>query len=206
MSRKSDRKTTSGPARRRRSGRGALLAIALLFLGSGLLRLGDGTGAAIAREVAALGEIEEGATTDLLACPNMEGVPELLASLQMREARIELQETEIIDRLQALALAESAYEQNISALIEAENALSQTMARSETAAEDDIARLTEVYENMKPKDAATLFEEMAPEFSAGFLARMRPDAAAPVMAGLSPQTAYTISVILAGRNAGAPTE
>jgi flagellar motility protein MotE (MotC chaperone) len=35
---------------------------------------------------------------------------------------------------------------------------------------------------------------------------MRPDAAAGIMAGLQPQTAYTISVVLAGRNAKVPTE
>ena len=45
---------------------------------------------------------------------------------------------------------------------------------------------------------------MEPDFAAGFLGRMRPDAAAAVMAGLTPETAYSISVILAGRNATAP--
>jgi len=206
MTRKSKKKAPARPAPRRRSGRGVLLAISLLFLGSGLLRLGGGTGAAIAREVGELSGATAGSAGELQACQSMEGVSELLAALQARETRIARQEAAITDRLQALAVAESAYRQNIAALVEAENALSETMARSETAAEDDVARLTAVYENMKPKDAATLFEEMAPEFSAGFLGRMRPDAAASVMAGLSPQTAYTISVILAGRNAGAPTE
>ena len=47
-------------------------------------------------------------------------------------------------------------------------------------------------------------EEMEPSFAAGFLARMRSDVAAGIMAGLKPETAYTISVILAGRNAKAP--
>jgi flagellar motility protein MotE (MotC chaperone) len=45
---------------------------------------------------------------------------------------------------------------------------------------------------------------MDPDFAAGFLGRMRPAAAAGIMAGLSPQKAYTISVLLAGRNAQAP--
>jgi flagellar motility protein MotE (MotC chaperone) len=57
---------------------------------------------------------------------------------------------------------------------------------------------------MKPKDAAALFETMEPEFAAGFIARMLPDSAAKVMSGLDPKVAYTISVILAGRNASAP--
>ena len=80
------------------------------------------------------------------------------------------------------------------------------LAVAEKAAEGDLSRLTSVYEAMKPKDAAALFEAMEPEFAAGFLGRMRPDAAAGIMTGLSPETAYMISVVLAGRNARAPTE
>ena len=40
----------------------------------------------------------------------------------------------------------------IEALKLAEERLSATLARADTAAEDDVARLTTVYENMKPKD------------------------------------------------------
>ena len=58
----------------------------------------------------------------------------------------------------------------------------------------------------KPKDAAALFETMDPSFAAGFLSRMPADAAAGVLAGLSPEAAYTISVVMAGRNANAPQE
>ena len=70
----------------------------------------------------------------------------------------------------------------------------------------DVAQLTAVYAAMKPKEAAAVFEEMDPAFAAGFLGRMKPDAAAQIVAGLSPGKAYSISVILAGRNVGTPTE
>jgi flagellar motility protein MotE (MotC chaperone) len=56
---------------------------------------------------------------------------------------------------------------------------------------------------MKPKDASLLFERMSPDFAAGFLGRMRPDAAAAIMSGLPPELGYSISVLLAGRNADA---
>ena len=84
--------------------------------------------------------------------------------------------------------------------------LSATLSVADGAAEKDLARLTAVYEAMKPKDASALFETMAPEFAAGFLGRMRPEAAALVMTGLSPKAAYGISVLLAGRNALVPKE
>ena len=92
------------------------------------------------------------------------------------------------------------------ALEMAEESLVSTMARASTASENDLTRLTAVYENMKPKEASALFEEMDPEFAAGFLGRMRPDAAASIMTGLNSGKAYAISVILAGRNANAPSE
>jgi flagellar motility protein MotE (MotC chaperone) len=94
----------------------------------------------------------------------------------------------------------------MTALKEAETSLTATMALASSAAEDDLTQLTAVYENMKPKEAAQVFAAMDPKFAAGFLGRMRTDAAAAIMAGLEPDTAYAISVLLAGRNAAAPTE
>ena len=97
-------------------------------------------------------------------------------------------------------------DQKLIALTQAEAALRDTIALADTAAESDLDRLTKVYENMKPKQAAALFEEMHPNFAAGFLGRMRPEAAAEIMAGLSPEAAHTFSVVMAGRNANVPTE
>ena len=96
--------------------------------------------------------------------------------------------------------------QKMAALQDAENRLRDMISIAETAAEDDPTRLTQVYETMKPKSVALLFEEMDPQFAAGFIGRMKPEAAAGIMAGMKPDAAYTISVILAGRNANSPTE
>ena len=52
------------------------------------------------------------------------------------------------------------------------------------AAEKDIARMTTVYEAMKPAEAAQIFERMDVAFAAGLLARMRPEAAANVLTGM----------------------
>ena len=201
-------KRTSKSAKKktaRAPGRGALFTVMLLFLLSGLVRLGGETGQAIAREVSALSD-EPPIIMTGAECEPAAGLPELLSDLKTRANRIEAREANIADRMQTLAVAETAYEVNIARLIAAENALAATMARAETAADDDLNRLTAVYENMKPKDAAALFETMDNEFAAGFLGRMRPDAAAAVFAGLAPETAYRISIYLAGRNANAPRE
>lgn len=191
--------------------RGALWIIALMLLASGGLRIATGTGVAVAREVEAMLDEAQGngePPVDMAAeaCGPEGKVDEVLKALGERSEALDKREAALADRIAALNLAEQEIEKNLVALQKAEEELSSTLALADSAAEDDLARLTAVYENMKPKEASALFEEMAPEFAAGFLGRMRPDAAATIMAGLSAPTAYTISVLLAGRNANVPTQ
>ncbi|WP_380055126.1 MotE family protein [Falsihalocynthiibacter sp. SS001] len=190
--------------KRKRQTRYSLLLVAALFAMSGLLRLGTGTGAAIAREIEALGSPNTNVAEQ--SCLTNEGLPNLLADLKAREDRIKSQELSIAEKMHTLQIAEAKFSKNLQELVAAENALEQTILRANSASEDDLSQLTAMYENMKPKEAALLFEEMDPDFSSGFLSRMRPDAAAAVLAGLRPETAYAISVILAGRNANVPKE
>lgn len=190
------------PIKKWSSGRGALLFVAVLFAASALIRFAAGSGQAIAKEVAefnARDEVEHAAPL----CETTPGAAELARTLVLRQEEIEKKNIRLLEFEQALVLTETEVRARLAELKQAEERLSATIAKSKTAAEDDLSKLTSVYENMKPADAARLFEEMNPTFAAGFIGRMRPDAAASVMAGLSPQSAYSISVILAGRNAKA---
>lgn len=187
-----------------RGGRHTLLILAGLLVGSGMLRLGLGAGEAIARE----GAPEDSAMSNQagLVCEPPPDIAAVLDALQEREDRLATAEAAFENRMQALRVAEEEIQKDLEDLTRAEIALSETLALADRAAEDDLARLTSVYENMKPKEAAELFATMDPEFAAGFLGRMRPEAAAGIFAGLDPDTAYSISAILAGRNANVPTE
>lgn len=189
----------------RRNGRGSVLLICCLFLGSAAIRIGGEAGRAVATEnpfPVAAPESEIQKTGD--DHPNREEISNILVAFKKREERIELLEREIDIRQKALEVADEEINKRLEVLKDAEETLRSMLAIADTAAEDDILTLTSVYENMKPKDAAALFEQMEPTFAAGFLGRMRPASAAGIMAGLSPQKAYTISVILAGRNADVP--
>ncbi|TMM52496.1 MotE family protein [Sulfitobacter sabulilitoris] len=189
--------------RRRRSGRGTVLLIAALLMGSAALRVGAGAGPAFAKDALLPAQTDMDMAT--AASPSSPGdMQAMLQAFQQREARILEREKRMEIRLKALSVADQEIEKRLASLQSAEAALRATLALADSAAEDDLARLTTVYESMKPKDAAALFEAMEPEFAAGFLGRMRADAAAGIMAGLSPTSAYTISVILAGRNANVP--
>ena len=197
------------PRRPKRPARGTLMLVATLLISSAAVRLSDDAGRAFALTGAALHDASaqdhaDPAPTPAADCAPGPDVAALLKAFGTREARLKQQEAQIADRMQALAVADREIERKLAALSEAEDDLRATLALADTAAEDDLSRLTAVYESMKPKEAAALFEQMDPDFAAGFLGRMQPAAAAGVMAGLKPETAYTVSVILAGRNANVP--
>lgn len=177
---------------------GSLMLVGGLLAASSLLRLGDIAGGALALQASQPAPAVQGCAPS--------DTPEVLSALKRREERVSAREQALEDRIRALSVAEAEAKKRIAELAAAEARLAATMARADTAAEDDLERLTQVYSAMKPKEAAALFEEMDPRFAAGFLGRMSPQAAGAVMAGLSPKTAYSFSVLLAGRNARIPKE
>lgn len=186
--------------RRRRPVKGVLFFLASVMLASGVIRVGLG----VSEVWAVTAPVPEPVAVQPQACPAPPSA--LMQALQQREQRLVTQEASLQDRLAALALADEVLGARIKELEAAEAALAATLTRADGAAEGDLTRLTAVYEAMKPKDAAALFETMAPEFAAGFLGRMRPEAAAAVLSGMTAEAAYTVSVLLAGRNALAPRD
>ncbi len=199
------RKTSRRRARRMVSGRGALVTIAALLIGSAIVRLGDDAGQAFAK-AGAHDERVSHAPDASSECKPPDDLHPMLIAFQEREENLTRKELALEDRMQALKIANREIEQKLNELTSAEDALRATIALADTAAESDLDRLTRVYESMKPKQAAALFEEMDPNFAAGFLGRMRPEAAAAVMAGLSPESAHMFSIVLAGRNAAVPKD
>lgn len=182
---------------KRPRGRGTLLILTLFLASSGALRIGSGIGTALANVAT-----EPAAKVDPASCP--ETPLALVEALKTRETQVAAREAAMADRMAALSLAEEAIKKRTDEMTAAETELKKTLQIADGASEADLTRLTAVYEAMKPKDASKLFTEMAPEFAAGFLGRMNPASAAAVIAGMDPGKAYSISVLIAGRNALAP--
>lgn len=187
---------------------GGLMLIACFMIVSAVVRLAAEAGPAISRVAAASATQQPQGKTTPKDMPDAQpaSVDAVLAALGAREKTVQRREDELEERLQALRVAEDAVEQRLQALQDAEERLRSTLAVADGATERDVAQLTTVYEQMKSKEAAAVFEQMAPEFAAGFLARMRPEIAASVLEGMDPRAAYTISVVLAGRNFRVPTQ
>jgi len=198
--------TKKGKVKQSAKGKGTVVVLVLLFMTSASLRIATSATEVMAEARTGLQAEEtlpemQDASKD---APTDEQLSALLTAFERREQEIRQKELDIEQRMMALSVADEKISIKLEELEKAERKLRDTLALASTAAEDDLARLTTVYENMKPKTAAALFEEMAPDFAAGFIARMRPDVSASIMAGMDPQAAYTISTILAGRNANIP--
>jgi len=200
MSRKKEKRSSL-----RTGGRTVLPVIAALFFASGLIRLGDGTALALTKELRGLAA-GDGTETAAEPCPPPPDIAAVLEALKTREAELDARQAALDERAATIDIARDEVTRQMKALEAAESSLKSTLAVADNAAESDLAKLTAVYEQMKPEEASALFAQMDPRFAAGFLGRMRPDAAAAVMAGLDPAAAYSISVILAGRNARVPIQ
>ena len=99
------------PSSRKSGGRGILVILAVILASSGALRIGAGAGVAMADGAAA-----DGATP--LDCPLPPAA--LAAALVGREAEVVKRETELADRMAALALADQAINKRMGELQVAE--------------------------------------------------------------------------------------
>ena len=185
-----------------------LTLVSALFVSSGGLRLADLDVAAFGTALswAPRANAEPREENPLVADSDHRSPDALIEALQAREAALDEKEQALEDKAHALELAAAEVAEQLEALVTAEASLRETLALADGAAQEDLDRLTRMYETMKPKEAAALFETMDPTFAAGFLGQMAPAAAAEIMSDLSPQSAYTISLVLAGRNMQVPTE
>lgn len=198
-----------GPAKTARSSQGRgrgrtrisiLAVLGAVFVASALLRIGL-VGEAFSTSPAIA---SPGAQSQDLAGP-VAPIRSALDEVERLRTELMRREAEIADRERAVAAAQILVEERLAELEATEERLRDLIALSDAASETDLDRLTRVYETMEPEAAAQLFAQMEPSFAAGFMSRMTPASSAALLAELDPQTAYAISVVLATRNATAPT-
>jgi len=187
--------------------RGILAMLTVVFLGSGLLRVGEFSAAFAATEDEDMTVDEDMMSGDgemYGSCPNVGAVSAALAAIDGRAEELDAREAAIAERQSQLDAAERLVTARLAELEAAEERLDALLATTDEAAASDVEQLISFYEAMSSEDAAELFTEMDPNFAAGFLARMRPESGAGILAELEPAQAYAISVILATRNADVP--
>lgn len=196
----------TSPTSRPRTKSRVLVVLSALMIGSAATRIAIQAGPAIANEMAGSQTSEAAAISAATKGTESEQFHKMLSAFQERENRISAEEAELAEEKRRLEVAKIEIGKKLTDLERAENKLRATLALAEGVSEADLARLTAIYERMKPKEAAAMFDQMDPRFAAGFLGRMKPDAAARILVGLEPKTAYSISVVMAGRHAQVPKE
>ena len=115
--------------------------------------------------------------------------------------RLDKREQDIAVREKSLAAIETKLTAQLASVEEANSNLEKKIGSLKTVANDDLKHLVGMYQTMKPKQAAAIFNSMDPAFAAGFLREMSSDNAGLIMANMDARKSYTISVIIAGRNA-----
>lgn len=174
--------------------RGLLAVTSVIIMAGGSIRLGSGFGMAFAAT-----ERSAPAPSEAQRCAAIQ--VDIAKALVQRETAVTAKETILSAKEAAIAKAETSLTSRLKALEEGEKHLRDRITQADGAAERDLAQLTEIYQTMKPKEAARLFAGMDPQFAAGFIGRMRSAEAASILAGMEPESAYAISALLAARNA-----
>lgn len=126
----------------------------------------------------------------------------MLEDIRQREASLLEREAEYAERMSTLSAVEQRVEERMAVLDDMNDRLATAMNALEAEADQDITHLASMYENMKPAEASKIFNRMDPTFAAGFLRIMNSTNAGLILAGMEPDKAYSISVVLANRNAG----
>jgi flagellar motility protein MotE (MotC chaperone) len=123
--------------------------------------------------------------------------PRLLGAIDERNKQLDTWSSDLADRARMLEVIEARAADQLRALEEQRRALEATLAGVEEGAAAEVARLTKIYENMNPKEAARIFEAMPADVAAGFIRRMSENKSALVMGRLNAQHAYAITLAMA---------
>jgi flagellar motility protein MotE (MotC chaperone) len=124
---------------------------------------------------------------------------EVLQELAKRREALDQRQADQDRRELTLKAVEQRVDEKIGQLKQIQAQVDAAIGKS--AAEDDerIKSLVHIYENMKPKDAATIFEGMEMPALLQLLTRMKDLKTAPILAAMAPDKARAVTVALAQR-------
>ena len=125
---------------------------------------------------------------------------EIFAEIQHERQLLAQQGQAMLEREAKLQLGQQTLETEAQQLLGFKSALEELLAKVESAQNEDIDRLVNLYRNMKPKEAAGIINELDMESTVLILATMAERDAAPILANIDPSRARAISKILIQRS------
>lgn len=121
----------------------------------------------------------------------------LLHDLARRRKELDSKENRLEEREALLRAAEQQLIEKQGNLSNIKSEIEALLAQYETALDDENQRLINVYSNMKPKSAATIFNEMDIETLMIIVRGMKERKVAPILAAMDPEKVIVISNDLA---------
>ena len=119
---------------------------------------------------------------------------EMLQSLVERREFLDRRGVELDIRENLLKAAERRIEEKIAALKDIEISIQDLLLRHDDQEEKKLRSLVQIYESMKPKQAARIFEELDLVILIDVAERMNERKIAPILAQMDPARARTVTV------------
>jgi len=113
--------------------------------------------------------------------------------LSARRAELDAREKELEMRTTLLDAAEKRIEERSAELKAMEEKISKLVDDNKTAEQQQFVSLVAMYENMKPKDAATIFNQLDMPVLLGVAKAMNPRKMAPILAKMDPLKAKALT-------------
>lgn len=187
-----------------------ILCVALLFglkvggVWNGVLQFRAGISQANAEEKSAPAEgaAQTAAAESKTANPNdissmSESEVALLQKLSERREELDRQAKILETRETLLTAAEKKVEERITKLKEIENSVAGLIEKFDAQEEERLAKLVQVYESMKPKNAAAIFDQLDMEILLAVAKRMDETKMADVLSKMTADAAKRLTVEMA---------
>lgn len=124
--------------------------------------------------------------------------------LAERRAELEQREKELDMRSTLIDAAEKRIEERSAELKALEERINKLVDENKTAEQQQFVSLVAMYENMKPKDAATIFNQLDMPVLLGVAKAMNPRKMAPILAKMDPLKAKALTDGIAADETPAP--
>lgn len=124
--------------------------------------------------------------------------------LAERRAELEAREKELDMRVTLLDAAEKRIEERTAELKALEARITRLVEDNRTAERQQFVSLVAMYENMKPRDAATIFDQLDMPVLLGVAKAMNPRKMAPILARMDPLKAKALTDGIAADESPAP--
>lgn len=135
----------------------------------------------------------------LKGCEDIPEAVELASYLKSRSQNIERYLQEVDHKKKELDHAANALTEKLGKIAAARNERFSRKPSSDGGENDSVVRLVNVYDQMKPDQAALILSNLPPDFAADILIRIQPEHSARIIAAVDPPYAAILTTYMGSR-------